>query len=89
METGDLTLFEPRREKTAKLISAFVFAIRIVQYLYFLNPKSQDSSHLLWLYSPVCVGPGRKPRRPVFSERGSFYDVNEPLRDKFKDLSRF
>ena len=36
------------------------------------NTKSQDSSHLLWLYSPVCVGPGRKPRRPVFSQRGSF-----------------
>ena len=38
-----------------------------------LLPKSeiQASSHLLWLYSPVCVGPGRKPRRPVFSQRGS------------------
>ena len=32
----------------------------------------QPSSHLLWLYSPVCVGPGRQPRRPVFSQRGSF-----------------
>ena len=31
----------------------------------------QASSHLLWLYSPVCVGPGRTPRRPVFSQRGS------------------
>ena len=40
---------------TAKLISAFVFAIRIVQSLY-LNPKFQASSHLLWLYSLVCVG---------------------------------
>ena len=29
--------------------------------LYYLNPKFQASSHLLWLYSPVCVGPGRKP----------------------------
>ena len=56
---------------TAQLISAFVFAIRIVQSLYYLNPKFQASSHLLWLYSPVCVGPGRKPRRPVFSQRGS------------------
>ena len=39
-----------------------------------LLPKSEisSSSHLLWLYSPVCVGPGRKPGRPVFSERGSF-----------------
>ena len=29
---------------TAKLISAFVFATRIVQSLYFLNPKFQASS---------------------------------------------
>ena len=57
---------------TAKLISAFVFATWIVQSLCFLNPKFQVSSHLLWLYSPVCVGPGRKPRRPVFWRRGSF-----------------
>ena len=35
---------------------------RIVQSLFFLNPKFQASSHLLWLYSPVYVGPGRKPR---------------------------
>ena len=41
------------------------------KYLYNLNPKFQASSHLLLLYRPVCVGPGRKPRRPVFSERGS------------------
>ena len=33
----------------------------IVQSLYFLNPKFQASSHLLWLYSLVCVRPGRKP----------------------------
>ena len=33
---------------------------------YFLNPKLQASSHLLWLYTPVCDGPGRKPRRQVF-----------------------
>ena len=58
---------------TAKLISAFVFATRIVQSLYFLNLKFQASSYLLWLHSPVCVGPGQKPRIPVFSERGSNY----------------
>ena len=57
---------------TTKLISAFVFATRIVQSLYFLNPKFQASCHLLSLYSLVCVGPDRKPRRPVFSQRGSF-----------------
>ena len=56
---------------TAKLISAFVFATRIVHSLYFLNLKFQASSHLLWLCRLVCVGPDRKPRRPVFSERGS------------------
>ena len=32
---------------TAKLISVFVFATRIVQSLFFLNPKFQASSHLL------------------------------------------
>ena len=57
---------------TAQLISAFVFAIRIVQSLYYLNPKFKASSHLLWLYRPVFVGPGRKPRRSVFSQRGSY-----------------
>ena len=58
---------------TAKLISAFVFATQIVQPLFFLNTKFQASSHLVWSYSLVCVGPGRKPRRPVFSRRGSYY----------------
>ena len=38
----------------AKLISAFIFAKRIVQSLYFLNPKFQASRHLLSLYSLVC-----------------------------------
>ena len=40
---------------TAKLISAFVFTTRIVQFLYFLNPKFPASSHLLCLYSSVYV----------------------------------
>ena len=42
---------------TAKLISAFVFATQIVEFVYFLNPKFQASRRLLWLYSSVCVGP--------------------------------
>ena len=46
---------------TAKLISAFVFATRIVQFLFYLNPKFQASSSFLCLYRPVCVGPVRKP----------------------------
>ena len=56
---------------TAKLISAFVIATWIVNSLYFLNPKFQASNHLLWLYSPVCVGPRWKHWRPVFSQQGS------------------
>ena len=85
-------IFEPRHEKTnilhmqkktqisfsvtAKLISAFVFATLIVQSLYFLNTEFQVSSHLVWLCSLVCVGPGRKPRRPVFSQRGSYESID-------------
>ena len=41
----------------------FVFATLIVQSIFFLNPKFQASSHLLWLCSPVCVGLGRTPER--------------------------
>ena len=54
----------------------FVFATQIVQSLFSLNPKFQDSS-LLRLYRLVYVRPGRKPRRPVFSRCGShdvYYD---------------
>ena len=54
-------------EADQQLNSAFVFATRLVQSLYFLNPKFHGSSLLLWLYSLVCVRPGWKSRRPVFS----------------------
>ena len=57
---------------TAQLISVLVFATEIVQSLYFQITKFLVSNHHLWLCSPVFVGPGRKPRRPVFSQRGSF-----------------
>ena len=46
--------------EAAKLISAFVFATRIVQFLFYLNPKFQASSSFLCLYRPVCVGPVQK-----------------------------
>ena len=36
-----------------QLISAFVFVTRIVQFLFFLNPKFPASSHLMCLYRPV------------------------------------
>ena len=62
---------------TAKLFNAFVFATWIVQSLYFLNPKFQASSYLLWLHSLVCVGPCLKPRRLVFSRQGSYFSAEE------------
>ena len=46
---------------TAKLISAFVFATRIEQFLFYLNPKFQASSSFLCLHRPVYVGPVQKP----------------------------
>ena len=52
-------------------ISAFVFATYIEQSLYFQHPNFQASSDILWLYSPVCVGPGQKPRKLVISQLGS------------------
>ena len=40
--------------------------------------KFQASSYNpLWLHSVVCVGPGRKPRRLVFSQRGSNVTLNK------------
>ena len=57
------------READQRLSPAFT--IGLIQFLYYLNLKFQASSNLVWLYSPVCVGPGRKHRRPVFSQRGS------------------
>ena len=65
-------MFEPPHEKTNNLhmqkdadqlreYRAFVFAKRIVHFLFFLNLKFHASSLLLRLYSPICVGPVRKP----------------------------
>ena len=37
----------------------------------FLNTNFQASGLCLWLYRPVCVGPGWKPKLLVFSRTGS------------------
>ena len=58
---------------TAKLISAFVFATRIVQFLLYLTPKFQASSLLLCLYRSVCVGPVRKPHCWFSHEAAQLY----------------
>ena len=69
---------------TEKLICAFVFATRIVVFILFLNPKFQASSQALLLHRPVCVGPGRKPRRPVFLRRGSITIYHQTSRKTSK-----
>ena len=46
---------------TAQLISVFVFATLIVQFPH--TQKFQDSSFLLWMNRPVCVGSGQKCRQ--------------------------
>ena len=38
---------------SAQLISTFVFVTRILEFLFYLNPKFQASILLLWLYSLV------------------------------------
>ena len=50
-------------------------------YLLFVNPKFHVSSRLVWLYSPVCVGPGRKPR-----DRFSHNEAHISLMIKFRCL---
>ena len=42
---------------TAKLISAFVFATRMAQFLFYLNPKFEAFCSFLCLYSLICVRP--------------------------------
>ena len=78
-----MTLNEPGCEKTGFCIcenkGAELKNREADQGLCFRNtdntiPKFQALSNLVWLYSPVCVGPGRKPGRLVFSERGSNVD---------------
>ena len=73
---------------TAKLISAFVFAIRIVQSLYYLNPKFQASNHLRSQYSLVCVGPGRKPRRPFSQNEAHIIPMVVVMNYEIKEVNQ-
>ena len=61
VDTTNISHMRKQWRVTAKLISAFVFATCIVQFLFFLKPKFPVSSHLLCLYSTVCVEPVQKP----------------------------
>ena len=68
-ENEDTDQLRGNREADQRL--CFRYTDSIIPLL--LNTKFQASNHFLWLYSPVCVRPGQKPRRPVFSQRGSNY----------------
>ena len=67
-ENKDADQLRGNREADQRLCFRYIES----KSLFYLNAKFQASSQPLWLYSPVCVGPGRKPRRPVFSQRGSY-----------------
>ena len=56
----------------AQLISAFVIATQIVQFLFYFYSKIQASSFLLRLYRPIFVGPGRNPKLLVSSCSGPY-----------------
>ena len=58
---------------TAQLISAFVFAIRIILFLFCIYPMFQASSFMLSLYSLVCVRPGRNPNCWFSHAQAHFY----------------
>ena len=49
------------------LISTFVFATQIVQFLFFLNLNFLCSSLFMWLFMPFCVRPGLKAQSPFFN----------------------
>ena len=68
-ENKDADQLRDNREADQRL--CFRYMDTIIPLL--AKSKFHASSHLLWPYSLVCVGPGRKPRRPVFSHRGSYY----------------
>ena len=59
----------------------------IVQFLYFLNPKFPVPSHLLCLYSPVCVGPARKPHCWFSHEAAHMFSLH-PLAASFHIIVR-
>ena len=81
MRKPTICIWEDQLCTAAQLISAFVFATRIVYILLKLYPKFQDSRiYFLWLYRPVCVIPGRKPRLLSFSYAGANVIIKQQRR---------
>ena len=56
---------------------------RIVQFLFYLNPKFQASSSFLCLYRSVCVGPLRKPHCWFSHEAAHMSIVNKLIITQF------
>ena len=54
---GFLHMRKHGRRSAAQLISALVFATKIVQFLYLLKPTFQASSHLRWFVSDLVGNP--------------------------------
>ena len=83
-----ICICKKQRRRSAKLISAFVFATRIVQFLFYLNPKFQASSSFLCLNRPVCVIPVRKPHCWFSHEAAQIIQATDPgiLPANFDDI---
>ena len=78
---GKPTICIGENKDADQLISAFVFATRIVQFLFYLNLKFQASSSFLCLYRPVCIGHGRKPHCWFSHEAAHFIHMFQTLPD--------
>ena len=68
-ENKDADQLRGKREADQRL--CFRYKDSTIPQLH-ISENSSLCSQLLWLCSLVCVRPGRKPRRPVFSQRGSY-----------------
>ena len=68
---------------------AFVFATRIVQFLFYLNLKFQVSGSFLCLYRSICVGPVRKPHCWFSHEAAQIILIYCRLTDKYYENSYF
>ena len=68
-----------RSASRLKLISAIVFATRIVLFLLYLNRKFQASSSFLCWYRSVCVRPVRKPHCWFSHEVAHMYCMSSGL----------
>ena len=66
-----MTRFEPSHEKTCILLADQLCCNR--------KPLTILCGSWPWLYSLVCVGPGLKPQRKVFSRYGSFNIVDTEM----------